>query len=110
VHPSTYYYKAVLWAYENGITTGTTDTTFNPDGKCTRAHVVTFLWRAQGSPEPVTETNPFEDVSEGAYFYKAVLWAAENGITSGYPDGRFGPNDSCTRGQIVTFLYRSEHK
>ena len=107
VHPSTYYYKAVLWAYENGITTGTTDTTFNPDGKCTRAHVVTFLWRAQGSPEPVTETNPFEDVSEGAYFYKAVLWAAENGITTGKTDTTFEPYSACTRANAVTFLYRA---
>ena len=101
-----YYYKAVLWAVEKGITTGTSDTTFSPDGTCTRGQVVTFLYRAAGSPEPTETTHNFTDIHEGDYYYKAVLWAVENGITKGVSDTAFDPNGTCTRGQVVTFLYR----
>ena len=110
VSASDWYYKPVLWAAENNITAGIGGGKFDPNGACNRAQIVTFLWRAEGQPEPQSTVNPFSDVSASDWYYQPVLWAAENGITSGYPDGRFGPNDSCTRGQIVTFLYRSEHK
>ena len=99
-------YDAVLWAYENEITTGKDATHFNPSGDCTRAQVVTFLWRAAGEPEPKDAKVSFPDVATGKYYTKAVAWAVENGITAGYKDGTFGPNDTCTRGQIVTFLWR----
>ncbi len=102
-----YYYDAVVWAVENGITNGVTATTFNPNGPCTRAQTVTFLWRAAGCPEPKTTVNPFTDVIEGKYYYKAVLWAVENGITLGTTETTFSPNDPCTRGHVVTFLFRS---
>ena len=101
-----YFYKAVLWAYENGITSGVTETSFGPDQGCTRAQVVSFLWRFAGSPQPSGENNPFDDVDSGKYFYKAVLWAAEKKITSGLTPNTFGPNVTCTRGQIVTFLFK----
>ena len=101
-----FYYKAVLWAVENKITNGMTPTTFGPDAGCTRAQVVTFLWRAQGSPEPATTKSPFKDVT-GGYYYKAVLWAVENKITNGMTPTTFGPDLTCTRGQIVTFLKRA---
>ena len=101
-------HKPIDWAIVNGITAGTSDTTFGPDEGCTRAQVVTFLWRAAKQPEPKTTSNPFTDVKEGDYFYKAVLWAVENGITKGTSDTEFSPADTCTRGQIVTFLYRYE--
>ena len=101
-----YYYDAVLWAAENGITSGTTDTTFSPNAPCTRAQIVTFLWRAAGSPEP-KGTQSFDDVTAGAYYEKAVAWAAENGITGGTGDGKFSPGATCTRAQAVTFLYRA---
>ena len=100
-----YYYKAVLWAAETGVTSGTGKTTFSPDDGCTRAQVVTFLWRFAGSPEPTASTSPFEDVSDGKYYTKAVLWAAETGVTAGTSETTFRPNDTCTRGQIVTFLW-----
>ena len=103
-----YFFDPVYWAYENGITAGTTETTFGPNESCTRGQVVTFLWRAAKQPEPKTSDNPFTDVKEGDYFYKAVLWAVENGITKGTSDTEFSPADTCTRGQIVTFLYRYE--
>ena len=103
-----YYEDAVDWAVENGITKGTDDTHFSPDGICTRAQAVTFLWRAAGSPEPETRTMPFTDVPVGSYYYDAVLWAVENGITKGTSDTTFSPNMTCTRAQIVTFLWRSE--
>ena len=103
-----FYYNAVLWAYGNDITAGTSKTEFSPSNTCTRAQVVTFLWRAAGAPDPKTATNPFQDVREKDYFYKAVLWAVENGITSGTSKTRFSPNDSCTRAQVVTFLWRYE--
>lgn len=103
-----YYEEAVAWAVENGITQGTDDTHFSPDGICTRAQVVTFLWRAAGSPEPKTRIMPFTDVPAGSYYYDAVLWAVENGITQGTSDTTFSPNMTCSRAQIVAFLWRSE--
>ena len=103
-----YYADAVAWAVESGITNGITATTFAPNRSCTRGQVVTFLWRAAGEPEPVTTVNPFTDVSEDAYNYKAILWAYENGITSGTTATTFAPNATCTRAQIVTFLYRAD--
>ena len=106
VKPGAYYEIPVKWAVENGVTTGTSPTTFSPDEDCTRGEIVTFLWRAAGSPEPVSTYNPFVDVSENTYYYKAVLWAAENGITTGTSPDLFSPHDTCTRGQGVTFLYR----
>ncbi|MBR6826121.1 MAG: S-layer homology domain-containing protein, partial [Oscillospiraceae bacterium] len=101
-----YYYKAVLWAVEEGITTGTSKTTFGPDKSCTRAQVVTFLWRAAGEPAPEKNDNPFTDVPAGQYYYNAVLWAVGKGITTGTSKTTFGPDKPCTRGQIVTFIYR----
>ena len=108
VATGSYYEDAVDWAVENGITKGTDDTHFSPDGICTRAQAVTFLWRAAGSPKPETRTMPFADVPAGSYYYDAVLWAVENGITEGTSDTTFSPNAICTRAQIVTFLWRSE--
>ena len=108
VATGSYYEDAVDWAVENGITKGTDDTHFSPDGICTRAQAVTFLWRAAGSPKPETRTMPFTDVPAGSYYYDAVLWAVENGITKGTSDTTFSPNMTCTRAQIVTFLWRSE--
>lgn len=102
-----YYEDAVIWAVKKDITSGTSATTFNPDGSCTRAQAVTFLWRAAGSPEPKSAAMPFTDVPEGSYFEKAVLWAVENGITKGTSDTTFSPDASCTRAQIVTFLWRA---
>ena len=103
-----YYRDAVAWAVENGITKGTTATTFSPNATCTRAQAVTFLWRAAGSPKPETRTMPFTDVPVGSYYYDAVLWAVENGITKGTSDTTFSPNMTCSRAQIVAFLWRSE--
>ena len=108
VATGSYYYDAVEWAVENGITKGTDDTHFSPDGICTRAQAVTFLWRTAGSPEPKTNTMPFTDVNAGSYYYDAVLWAVENGITEGTSDTTFSPNMTCSRAQIVAFLWRSE--
>ena len=108
VATGSYYEDAVDWAVENGITQGTDDTHFSPDGICTRAQAVTFLWRAAGSPEPKTNTMPFTDVNAGSYYYDAVLWAVENGITKGTSDTTFSPNMTCSRAQIVAFLWRSE--
>ena len=108
VATGSYYEDAVDWAVENGITKGTDDTHFSPDGICTRAQAVTFLWRAAGSPEPETRAMPFNDVPVGSYYYDAVLWAVENGITKGTSNTTFSPNMTCTRAQIVTFLWRSE--
>ena len=108
VNEDDYFFSAVLWADENGITTGTSDTTFSPDMTCTRAQAVTFLWRAAGSPEPKSNVMPFEDVAAEAYYYKAVLWAVENSITNGTSSTTFSPDADCTRAQIVTFLWRSQ--
>ncbi len=101
-----YYAEAVNWAVAKGVTTGTSDTTFSPNDPCTRGQVVTFLWRAAGKPTPKSSTNPFKDVIAGQYYYDAVLWAVEEGITKGTSDTTFGPEETCTRGQIVTFLFR----
>ena len=106
VKSSAYYYKAVLWAVENGITTGTGANTFSPNSPCTRGQVVTFLWRAAGEPQPYHVSNPFTDVKSSAFYHKAVLWAVNYGITTGMTNTTFAPNSTCTRGQVVTFLYR----
>lgn len=103
-----YYGDAVNWAVANGITNGMTADLFDPNGICTRAQAVTFLWRAAGSPAPKSSTMPFTDVPSGSYFYHAVLWAVENGITKGTSDTTFSPNATCSRAQIVTFLWRSQ--
>ena len=107
VAEGTYYHDAVLWAVENGITAGVTETLFAPGQACTRAQMVTFLWRAAGSPAPTATENPFTDVAESAYYHDAVLWTAENGITGGTSAGTFSPNATVTRAQTVTFLYRA---
>ena len=107
VKPGDYFYDAVNWAVEKGITTGTSATTFSPNASCTRAQIVTFLWRASGSPEPKTASNPFTDVAANAYYFKAVLWAVENGITTGTSATTFSPDAPCTRAQGVTFLWRA---
>ena len=99
---------AIGWASVNGITTGISDTEFGPFLSCTRAQVVTFLWRAEGCPAPKTAKMPFTDVAEGAYYYDAVLWAVENGITKGTSDTTFSPDATVTRAQVVTFLWRCE--
>ena len=101
-----YFYKAVAWAASEGITTGTSKTKFSPDEGCTRAQIVTFLWRAMDEPEPET-TAEFEDVTADRYFAKAVSWAAENNITKGTSATKFSPDVKCTRAQAVTFLYRT---
>ena len=106
VKATAFYYKAMLWAVENNITSGTSETTFSPNKPCTRAQVVTFIWRLENTPEPTTTDNPFVDVKPKAYYYKAVLWAVERGITTGTSATTFGPGKDCTRGQCVTFLYR----
>lgn len=103
-----YYRDAVLWAYNAGVTSGTSATTFEPDSYCTRGQVVTFLWRASGSPEPASLANHFVDVAAGAYYHKAVLWAVEKGITTGTSSTTFSPNDRCTEAQVLTFLWRSK--
>ena len=108
VAAGTYYHDAVLWAAENGITSGTSNSTFDPNGSCTRAQIVTFLWRANGSPAPRSTVNPFTDVSSNAYYYEAVLWAVEEGITSGTTATTFSPNSGCTRAQAAAFLWRAE--
>lgn len=108
VAEGTYYYDPVLWAVANGITSGVNATHFDPNGTCTRAHAVTFLWRAAGQPEPKTTQMPFKDVKAGSYYEKAVLWAVENKITNGTSTTTFSPDENCTRAQIVTFLWRSE--
>ena len=100
-----YYAKAVAWAVENGITTGTGDGTFSPDATCTRAQSVTFLFRAIG--KLVDSKAEFSDVLTDSYYANAVAWAVENGVTNGIGDGLFGPDNSCTRAQIVTFLFRA---
>ena len=107
VKKSDYYYKAVLWAVGEGITSGATKTNFQPDAPCTRGQIATFLWRSAGAPTSKTSKNPFTDVKKKDYYYKAVLWAVGEGITAGTTKTTFGPNEACTRGQIATFLYRA---
>ena len=107
VPAGSYYEDAVIWAVDKGITTGTSATTFNPNGICTRAQAVTFLWRAAGSPAAKSSAMPFADVKAGSYYYDAVLWAVEQGITKGTSDTMFSPDATCTRAQIVTFLWRA---
>ena len=107
VKATAYYYKAMLWAVENNITNGTTDTTFGPNKVATRGQVVTFLWRALGEPAASNRTHNFTDVKEGAYYYEAMLWAVESGVTSGTSKTTFGPGKSATRGHVVTFLFRA---
>ena len=110
VNDNDYFLNPVLWAVDNGITAGTGNGNFSPNATCTRGQVVTFLWRAVGQPEPNTTENPFADVSESDYFYKPVLWALENGVTSGTGGSNFSPNNPCTRDQVVTFLWRAMGK
>lgn len=106
VQKGKFYTDAVAWAVEKSITEGMGDGTFGVDKPCTRAHVVTFLWRTAGKPEPKAQECEFTDVKENSFYYKAVLWAMENGITEGMGDGTFGVDKTCTRGHVVTFLYR----
>ena len=102
-----YFADAVIWAVGEGITSGTTATTFSPNASCTRGQMVTFLWRAAGSPAPTSSKMPFTDVPVTAYYYDAVLWAVEQGITSGTTATTFSPNATVTRAQAVTFLWRA---
>ena len=108
VPAGSFFADAVAWAVEHNITSGISDTMFGPNQVCTRAQAVTFLWRAAGCPKPNTTNMPFTDVSAGSYYYDAVLWAVENGITSGISSTAFGAGLTCTRAQIVTFLWRAE--
>ena len=103
-----YYFTPVLWAASNGITSGLDETHFGPDVLCTRAQVVTFLWRSAGKPVPQTGVNPFVDVPAGCYYEQAVLWAYESGITSGTDTSHFSPDGICNRAQVVTFLHRAK--
>ena len=105
-----YFAPAVLWALDKKVTNGTTETTFSPYDACTRAQVVTFLWRAAGMPKAEKPVNPFTDVKEGAYYYDAVLWAVEKEVTNGTSATTFSPDQGCTRGMVVTFLWRFEGK
>ena len=105
-----YYTQAVRWAVSQGITTGTGAAAFSPDAVCTRAQIAVFLYRANGSKAANNQDNPFSDVAEGSYYYDAVLWAVENGVTTGTSAATFSPNVICTRAQIVTFLFRAMGK
>ena len=107
VKTADFFYKPVLWAVEKGITNGTGADKFGSYDTCNRAAVVTFLWRAKGQPEPTSTESPFVDVKPGDFYYKAVLWAVENGITNGVDATHFGPTSACNRAQVVTFLYRA---
>lgn len=107
VSKSSYYYDAVTWAVENGVTDGTGSNAFSPDKACTRAEIVTFLWRAAGKPAAKSSVNPFTDVSKSAYYYDAVLWAVEAGITQGTSATTFSPDKTCSRAEAVTFLFRA---
>ena len=101
------HYKAILWASQRGITKGYSDGTFGINRKCTRGHIMTFIWRFKGEPKPKAVTrSPFSDVPMNHAYYKAILWGSQTGVTKGFSDGTFGINKDCTRGQIVTFLYR----
>ena len=106
VSPDAYYAEAVAWAVEQGITKGTSATEFSPDETCTRGQIVTFLWRAERSPEAGSTAAVFTDVSADAYYAKAVAWAVEQGITKGTSATEFSPNEACAREQVVTFLWR----
>lgn len=108
VSDSAYYHDAVEWAVKAGVTAGTDATHFSPDAVCTRGQVVTFLWRASGSPEPKTQRSPFTDVSSSSPFYKAILWAYENEITTGVTATTFHPSGTCTYNHVVTFLWRAK--
>ncbi|MCD8357205.1 MAG: S-layer homology domain-containing protein [Clostridia bacterium] len=107
IKAGSWYYDAVLWAYEKNITAGTSATKFSPNEECTRAQIATFLWNKAGQPKPTISKNPFTDVKAGTWYYNAVLWAAEKGITAGTSANTFSPNKICTRGEIVTFLYNA---
>ena len=107
VTPSDYYYEPVLWALGESITDGVAETEFAPEDTCKRSQVVTFLWRAAGEPKPTSRSNPFVDVKPTDYFYEAVLWAVEKGITDGMDETHFEPDGVCNRSQVVTFLYRA---
>ena len=106
IEKSDYFYKAVLWAVENKITTGVSKTEFDPAGVCTRAQTVTFLYRMAGKPSIGSSKCPFKDVKKGEYYYNAVIWASNKKIVAGYDDGTFKPKDKCLRRQMVTFLYK----
>ena len=108
VPEGSYCFEPVLWAVEKGITTGTSEKHFSPERTCTRAEVVTFLWRAAGSPEPTTTANPFVDVPADSFCAKAVLWAVENGVTNGVDGNHFAPTENCNRAQVVTLLWRAK--
>lgn len=108
VTPGAYYYDAMLWAVEQGITSGTSANTFSPDRVCSRSEVVTFLWRANGKPAPEYEDNRFQDVEEGSFYEDAVKWAVSMNITQGTSDTTFAPAQGCSRAQVVTFLYRND--
>lgn len=105
-----YYFEPILWAQDTNVTAGVTGTTLDPNGNCPRGQVIEFLWRALGSPEPKSTNNPFTDVSSSDSYYKAVLWAYENDVTNGTSADVFSPNDTCTRGQVMTFLWRAKDK
>lgn len=107
VYETDYFAQPVLWAVQHKITNGTTATTFSPFQPCTRGQIVTFLWRAAGSPTPHITSNPFWDVMSGSFYYSAVLWAYENGITSGTSAHMFSPVQPCTRAEVATFLWRA---
>lgn len=108
VSSSDWYFKSVMWAVQNGITSGTSDTTFSPDNSCTRAQVATFLYASQGKPAYDTAVSPFTDVASSDWFFAPVMWAVENDVTGGIGNGQFGPNNLCTRAQVATFLYKAD--
>jgi len=108
IKPGAFYQDSVAWAVAAGVTNGTSATTFGPDDNCTRGQIVTFLWRAEGSPAPTATDCPFVDVDSSKFYYQAMLWAVENGITNGIDATHFGPEEPCTRSQAVTFLWRAE--
>ena len=106
VKSSDWYYKAVMWAVSKNITSGTSATTFSPSKTCSRCEIVTFMWKANGKKKAAVK-NPFTDVKVSDWYYEPVMWAVANGITSGVTKTTFAPKDSCTRAQVVTFLYNS---
>lgn len=110
VKPRHYFYDSVLWAFNNGITSGVAPDRFGPEQVCTRGQVMVFLWRSMGSPEPASPANPFSDVKGTDYYADAVLWAYHAGVTAGVDAGHFAPDQPCTRGQVVTFLYSAKGK